>query len=253
MRTIAFFLVYGIAAAQSPEAGRIVHRGDEAKLMVDSGRPLDSAAITLSEQAGVLVNVEDPLYLYKDDVKDVTGEVSRAPQPSLGVLVPRGGPMEVSFRTGPDGKPEDVRALLESLRQAANARFPFAFRLDEDEGSWTFVPTRTRDVEGRRTQVAPLLDRRVTIASGTRMVREHVNLLMEDLSKQTGAHVSCCQAGIAGVPWGMESILFEAHDEPARHVLLRLIRATRGQYYWLMRCDPGGGSCFINLQLQRSQ
>lgn len=127
--------------------------------------------------------------------------------------------MEVTFHTEPDGRPHDVRALLQDLRQAANAQFPFAFRLDEDEGMWTFVAARTRDTQGRSIDVMPLLDRHVTIASGTRMVLEHANLLAEELSHQTGAHVSCCQTSIIGLPWGMEKIPFEASDEPARRVL----------------------------------
>jgi hypothetical protein len=158
--------------------------------------------------------------------------------------------MEVPFRTDPDGRPKDVRALLQDLRQAANTQLPFAFRLDEEEGMWTFVATRTRDTQGQSIEVMPLLDRHVTIASGSRMVLEHANLVAEELSHQTGAHVSCCQAFVAGVPWGMEKIQFGADDEPARSVLIRLIRATRGQYYWLMRCDPTGDWCFINLKSQ---
>lgn len=73
-----------------------------------------------------------------------------------------------------------------------------------------------------------------------------------ELSAQTGLRVSCCQAFVAGIPWGMTRVAFEAHDEPARSVLKRLIasdlqgRATG--YYWLQRCDPLPSAwCFINL------
>jgi hypothetical protein len=37
---------------------------------------------------------------------------------------------------------------------------------------------------------------------------------------------------VAGIPWGLEMISFEAHHEPARSVLKRL-----GLDRWHMRCD----------------
>jgi len=79
MRRLCLCLVWGTAAAlaQSPEAGRVERNGDQATLIVDSGRPLDSAAITIAEQFGIPVSTEDPLYVYHDDMKDVTAEVSR--------------------------------------------------------------------------------------------------------------------------------------------------------------------------------
>jgi hypothetical protein len=48
--------------AQNPEAGHIERNGNQAILIVDSPRPVDSAAITLAEEFGMRVNVEDPRY-----------------------------------------------------------------------------------------------------------------------------------------------------------------------------------------------
>ena len=71
-------------------------------------------------------------------------------------------------------------------------------------------------------------------------------------SAQTGLRVSCCQAGVAGIPWGLAEIFFEANDEPARSVLKRLCTAAAinqpDRDYWLQRCDPLPSAwCFINL------
>jgi hypothetical protein len=124
-----FFLLllcgFPLAAAQSPEAGRVERNGLRATLTVDGPRPLDSAAITLAERYRISVSVEDPAYVYKDDIKDVTDEVSRLPNPTRRVLIPKGGRVEVEFAVRPDASPEDVRALLESLIAQANTRFPF--------------------------------------------------------------------------------------------------------------------------------
>jgi hypothetical protein len=146
---------------------------------------------------------------------------------------------------GPDGKPANIGALLDQLRQGANAVVGFGYRLEEDEGAWAFVATRTRD-----SQFLPLLDRRLTIPFGMRSVAENAHLMAAELSKQTGAHIGCCQSVIAGVPWGLEVIPFAASNESARSVLLRLTRATPGRFAWYTACGPGIDWCFIRLEMR---
>jgi hypothetical protein len=96
------------------------------------------------------------------------------------------------------------------------------------------------------------MDRRVTIPVGTRSIASTAALMADALSAQTGLRVSCCQGALAGVPWGMATITFEANNEPARNVVMRLIAAAApsqsDRAYWLHRCDPLASAwCFINL------
>lgn len=245
-----------IALPQSPEAGRVERYDTQATLIVDSGRPLDSAAITIAEQFGIPVSSEDPPYVYKDDVKDVTAAEWRRLHPSARALVPKGGRLKVQFALRPDGAPEDLRGLLQGLVDKANEQFPFVFRLDVDGDSFTFVPTHTRDLLGHVVEITPLLDRRVSIPLGNRTVAETANLMTAQLSAQTGLRVTCCQGVVAGIPWGMEKVDFEAHGEPARSVLRRLkgseLQGRPNMYYWLQRCDPMPSQwCFINLAYVR--
>lgn len=235
------------------EGGRIERQGEEATLIVDSPRPVDSAAITLAEQYRMRVSVEDPVYLYDGDVKDVTREVVRTPDFTRRVVAPRGGRLEVKFRVREDGSPEDPAEVVKALVDAANVQFPFGFRMDVSEGWVSLVPARSRDKQGRSIEVAPLLDRRVTIPWGTRSLAESALMMAEQLSRQTGKKVSCCQAGVGGIPWGLQEVAFEAVNEPARDVLKRMIALSLegrpNPYYWLARCDVGeGGWCFINLR-----
>jgi hypothetical protein len=50
----------------------------------------------------------------------------------------------------------------------------------------------------------------------------------------------------------MAVVSFEAHDEPGRNVLERLIRLSQttstvsSRYSWVLRCESGW--CFINLE-----
>lgn len=235
-----------IAFAQDPEAARLERNGDQAILTADHGRPVDSAAKTLAEAFGIRVNVEDPPYVFSGDIIELTVGV---PQP---VRVPKGGRLEVRFALGPDGRPADVPGLVKAIADVANAQFPFGYRIDADGDWFTLVPTRTRDVLGQTIPIIPLLDRHVTISPGTRPISASAALMTDALSAQTGLQVSCCQGAVAGIPWGLQNIPFEASDEPARNVLKRLIVAASGGRpsweYWLERCSPLPSTfCFINL------
>jgi hypothetical protein len=252
MRGLSLFLLGSwLVLAQDPEAGRIVRNGSSATLIVDSPRPLDSAAITLAQEFGIRVNVEDPFYLFSGDIKDATATVSR--DPSKPVYIPAGGRLEVQFPLNANGAPADTPALLRLLVDAANAKLPFAWRLDIDSDWYTIAPTNTRDASGHTTAFTPLLDRRITISPGTRPIHESARLMANALSAQTGLRVDCCQAFIAGFPWGMTQVFFEANNEPARSILKRLISAAAANQsakeYWLQRCSPSPSAfCFIDLR-----
>ena len=61
LRQLIWLLLCGvIGVAQNPELGRVERRGDQATLIVDGPRPVDSAAMTLAQEFGIRVNVEDP-------------------------------------------------------------------------------------------------------------------------------------------------------------------------------------------------
>lgn len=248
---IAVFAFVPATRAQDAEAGRIERSGDQAILVVDSPRPMDSAAITLAREFGIAVSVEDPPYIYLEDVQDVTA-AARRNNPPRRLLVPKGGRLEISFSLGENGAPRDLKVLLQDLAGKANALLPFAYTVLRDGDRFVVVPTRTRDGNGQLITIERLLDLRVTIPAGTRSIAASAQLMAKALEARTGSRVSCCQAAVAGLPWGMAEVAFEAKNEPARRVLARLIEAdSPGQsdrIFWLQRCDPlPSGWCSINL------
>ena len=108
---------------------------------------------------------------------------------------------------------------------------PYGYRLDVSGGDYALVPTRTRNSNGDLEDLLPLLDRNVTIPLGTRRIAEYANLMTDELSKQTGLHIGCCQRLVAGVPWGMAKVRFEA-DNKRRNDLARFGRQNRcGQHF----------------------
>lgn len=254
-----------LLSAQRQEFVRLLRNGDQAMLTAYGPRPVDLAAQKLVEEFGVAINVEDPVYIYRGDLQDVTpphlaGSGYRR-------VIPKYARLELRFELQPDGSLLDVRKVMRDLVDRANARLPFGYRIDDDGDVFTLVPTRTRDEQGRTVGLTPLLDRRVTIPLGRRRIFEHVNLLTQALEQQTGFRISCCQGVVAGIRWGSTIVSFEARDEPARSAFLRLVRSEpirldreepgaygpfrsdAQRYYWLMRCDPGLSWCFINVGL----
>jgi hypothetical protein len=266
----------GLVAAQPEEFARLVRNGEQATLSVFGPRPVDLAAQKLVDEFSVVVNVEDPFYVYRDDVQDIT--TSRGASLGRRWLIPKAASIEIRIDLRPDGSLQDARQVLVDLVETANAQLPFAYRIERDGDTFTLVPTRTRDEQGRSVEMAPILDRHVTIPLGTRKIFEQVNLLTHALEEQTGFHIACCQTNVGGIPWGSTVVSFEARDEPARSAFLRLVRSEPkgnhlvriepgryhlvpnepGGYYWHMRCTVSGSSdpappagtkawCFINV------
>lgn len=253
-----------VLGAQPEEFARLLRKGEQATLTAFGSRPVDLAAQKLVEEFGLAVNVEDPVDRHGDDVLDITAVASKKR-----LLIPRSVMLETRFDLRADGALRDPAGALRDLADAANLQLPFNYRLDRDAESFTLVATQTRDDQARAIAATPILDRRVTIPPGTRRIFQHVDLLTRALEAQTGVRLSCCQAAVAGIPWGSTSIFFEARDEQARHALLRLLRAEPGRdrlvknesgsydlvksrpdrehWYWLMRCQPGAAWCFINV------
>jgi len=250
MRHAAGLLFFAIAAlAQPPKEATIEIRGSQAIARANSTRPVEALAEVIAAKFNVIVSVEDPLVRPESDIKDVTAEVSRVPNPAKRVRVPRGGKLEIQFPLKPNGTPADVPAMLQALATASNTLLPYAYEVRGDGEAFAIVPTKIRGKDGRMTAAEPLLDRNVTIPEGVRAILESANLMAQSLSSQTGAQVSCCQSGVvAGVPWGLRKIAFAAQNEPARRALRRLILAEYPNAFWQQRCDVDGTFCLIQAR-----
>lgn len=224
--------------AEAPEGVTMEREGASVRLRVRTYRPMDAVAAALRNEFGLVIGAEDPALPFPGDWMDASRE---NPKLRPGTMVPKRWGFAVSFPVNAAGQPVDVRDLLRGILLAANAANHFDYRLEEDGVGFAFVPQRTWDAGGRSVAVTPLLDRRVTIPLGRRRRNESAQLMAQELSRQTGLQVSCCQSVIAGYPWGMEEELFGAEGEAARSVLRRL-----GLKQWDVRCDRS--FCFIEVR-----
>jgi hypothetical protein len=272
MRGSAFLLAALLVTALmggSPSPDRcasVEKNGDEITLRAESWDPVTAIGVTIADRYGINLSVEAPKWAFPGDTEDVAvADPDFSEQHDrIHYDVMRRHALEVRFSTSANGHPDDVEYLLRQLADAANREMPYEYRLDVSGDDYSLVPTRTRNSKGELEDVLPLLDRKVTISSGTRSVAEHANLMADELSKQTGLRIGCCQSLVAGVPWGMAEVRFAADHKPAREILKSLIlieRQANSQAssrhpdydHWVVRCDGTGAPfCFIEVEGQSS-
>jgi len=272
VRSFAIFLagllvISAIGGGQNPnECASVTEIGNEITIRAKSWDPVFNIGRTLADRYGISVSVEAPKWAFPGDTEDVAvadPEFSEQHN-NIHYRIIKRHTVEVRFSTSGIEHPDGVVQLLRKVADAANKEMPYGYRLDASGGDYALVPTRTRNSNGKLEDVLPLLDRNVTIPLGTRSTAEHAKLMADDLSKQTGLHVGCCQALVAGVPWGTAQISFEADNKPARQVLKRLMvaeqkansesSATHPYYeHWVVRCDGTGAPwCLIEVESRYS-
>jgi hypothetical protein len=252
-----------IGGAQNPnDCASVKENGDEVTLRAESWDPVLTIGRTLADRYGINVSVEAPKWAFPGDTEDVAvaDPAFSEQHDNIHYDIMKRHAIEVRFSTSGNRHPDDVARLLRQVADAANREMPYGYRLDVSGGDYALVPTRTRNSNGDLEDVLPLLDRNVTIPLGTRSIAEHANLMADELSKQTGLHIGCCQALVAGVPWGMAEVRFEADNKPAREVLKWLIlteqqanseASSRHPDYdhWVVSCDGTGAPwCFIEVE-----
>ena len=272
MRRFAFFLAGLLATSpiggeQNPnECASVSKNGDEVTIRAKSWDPVFNIGRTLADRYGISVSVEAPKWAFPSDTEDVAvadAEFSEQHN-NIHYKVMKRHTVEVRFSTSGNKHPDDVGQLLRQVADAVNKEMPYGYRLDASGGDYALVPTSTRNSNGDLENVLPLLDRNVTIPLEKRSIAEHAKLMADELSKQTGLHVGCCQALVAGVPWGTAQISFGADNKPARQVLKQLMvaeekansesSATHPYYdHWVVRCDGTGAPwCFIEVESRYS-
>lgn len=261
---LASLLVISVfGGSRNPDdCASIKEKGDEVTLRAESWDPVLTIGRTLADRYGIKVSVEAPKWAFPGDTEDiaVADPAFSEQHDHIHYDVMKRHAIEVRFSTSENRQPDDVAGLLRRVADAANREMPYGYRLDVSGGDYTLVPTRTRNSNGDLEDVLPLLDRSVTIPLETRSIAEHANLMAGELGKQTGLHIGCCQAFVAGVPWGMAEVRFGADNKPAREVLKWLLLAEQQANsqassrhpdydHWVIRCDGTGAPwCLIEVE-----
>jgi hypothetical protein len=232
--------------SQDPEAGITVLNGSERLLRITSYRPLDSAAYLLAEDYQIDVNAEDPSFACPDDLID-SRPSRKNPLAAEHAYLPKGGSFELRFSVGPDRRPVAVTSLLQQVVITYSQHFPFQYRLRQDGADvYSFVPFAGRDSQCHMRQIPALLDHEISITKGSGGIYEAVAAFEKALSLAAGEHtVINTQSWLNRVPNLRVSL--DARNEPARDVLLHIIKATHYKFYWLVREQPLHQGWVINL------
>ena len=94
------------------------------------------------------------------------------------------------------------------------------------------------------------LDTSVTIPLQTNHIADLASAMAAQVTESSGLHFYCCQALVAGMPWGGRSITYQANHIPAREVLEDLIVKDGSAESYSLRCEPLDKRwCFINVNL----
>jgi hypothetical protein len=233
---------------------------NEVIVAADSWDPVLAVGATLADHYGIGVSVESPQWAFPADAEDVTiaDPQFSARHRNVHYLMMKPHVLQVRFPVAVYTPPTE--GLLRQIVEAANKEMPYAYRLDGHDHEYVIVPTKTRNSAGQLEDVKPLLDRHVSIPAGLRTIAQHASLIADQLSEQTGLHISCCQTIVAGIPWGQAKVRFQANDEPARDVLRKLIGLEQQQNskasnqhpaydHWVVSCDgTGAPRCFIEVR-----
>jgi hypothetical protein len=235
----------------------------ETTFRAESWDPVVTLGRSLYDRYGINISVESPKWSFPFDTEDVAvaDPDFSASHGNIHYRVMKRHAIEVRFPTSEDGKPTDIPRLVQLVSEAANEEMPYGYRIDHfGSDAYALVPTTTKNADGHVEAAIPLLDREISIPFGKRTIMQHGDKLADELSKQSGLQVGCCQSSVGGVPWGMAEIDFGADKKPAREILRTLISleeqanqqsGSRHPSYdhWLLRCDgTGTPSCSITVQ-----
>jgi len=259
---VAIQLCTALAAGQNSDCASVSQSDKEVVLTAKSWDPVYAIGATLAERYGINISVESPQWAFPGDTEDVAiaDPQFSAQHRNAHYLIMKRHTVEVGFSPVGNPAPNDVSRLLSQVVEAANKEMPYFYRLDAHNNEYVLVPTRTRTSAGELENVQPLLDRHVSLPAASRPIAEHARIMADQLSEQTGLNISCCQTLVAGVPWGLAEVPFQADNEPARDVLRKLIRLEQQENsqapnrhpdydHWTVRCDGTGAPwCFIEVQ-----
>lgn len=219
-------------------------------ISVDSGRPLAEAILELEKQTGLSVTYEDPPYMFREDIADVTESVRRdlgryPPGQAPRVLVPKGGKFEFSHSVTVSERPI---VLIRQLVAAYHTRFATArFRVEQSDGLFNVVPVSIRNSSGHMGRFNAPLDVRITVEKKTRTAWQALEELCAAVARSTGTRIGIGTTAIAIPAKPLEN--YTVSNMPARLALAELLAkiGNGAKLSWRLLYGPDTRTYVLNI------
>jgi hypothetical protein len=227
-------------------------------ITVNDPRPVARAVAKLEAIYGRHITYEDPPYVHKSEIADVTDQVARDRGVNK-VLIPRGGAFSFTFDVDEPADPRRMKALASTALTPRDAILEMLasydaalgggemFDLIESNGLFHVVPYRYTGLSGRRERITPLLDLAVSVSPKQRTAADVVTEICDLLSSATDQTVV-----LGTTPWSQlarHATTISASREAARSVLSRLLAELPVPLSWRLLYDPGLQWYVLNIHV----
>jgi hypothetical protein len=228
----------------------ISRAGDTVHLSANDPRPLAQALDALQREYGWLVNYEDPQYVSKLDLVEVTNPPQhRNAGSDTQVHYPSGGVFNLDFPNGPaphssPDEPTTLRLLVDAYNRSDN---PGRFELRKTaERRFDVVGTSAYDAMGHISQQTILLDLPVTMVDRQRSASKTIELICLQITERTHTKVT-----LGVFPMSLQTMMVKVTGIklPARTLLERALTATGRKFIWRMFFDPDSKTYFLSCRL----
>ncbi|MGZ8846188.1 MAG: hypothetical protein ACXW3C_06965 [Pyrinomonadaceae bacterium] len=234
-------------AAARMDAGEVDER-----LFVENGRPLAEAILMLEKRFRTVITYEDPPYVYRGDIADVTESTRRdldkyPPGKAPRVFVPKGGRLEFVIVQRPDGPP-DARGTLEKLVSEYASTIPAArFRIEKTANAFHAIPLSVRNAAGRLSSQTAVLDAAITLPAKERNGVQAIRDFCAEVSRMT--HRQVVEGTIPTNLANYQHTYSFQRATNARIVLTQILKSFEGAppLSWRLLYDPGMKMFVLNI------
>jgi hypothetical protein len=218
-------------------------------LAVNDPRPVAAAIFQLIKEYPTVISYEDPRYVYSEDIQDVTDRV-RPNRSGPRILVPKGGPLSVTYEVNANGKqPLSYANVLGAVLEAARVNPSGGrFAVRQQGEMFHVIPTQVRDDSGKWVQATSILDTPISLYVEQQQYSQLMKAILSEVSKANGVRVGLNDSQFTG-EFMRHTGRVDATNQTARDVLMTTLHAISNRFTYGLLYDPGAKYYMLNLHL----